>query len=94
MKTIVYEDDVEIKVFFNMVAIPAIIGVLFDSFYATFIAGLFMFMVYEFMIMDNYYELYSKEELQVKRNTLLLSYVMYAIFLFTFWQDIANYIKG
>jgi len=94
MRAVIYEDDVEIKVFFNMIAIPAIIGVVLDSVYFTFIAGFTMFIIYEFIIMDNYYELYSDEELQVKRNTLLLSYVMYAIFLFTFWQDIANYIKG
>ena len=90
-----YEEiDIDTKVFFNTICIPAVIGVVFNSVYAVFILGAFMIFLYEFILLDEFNEIYTKEEIEVKRDSLFLTYVMYAIFLFIFWQDIVNYIKG
>jgi len=90
-----YEEiDIDTKVFFNTICIPIVVGVVFNSLYVTFVLGAFMIFLYEFILLDDYNELYSDKEIEVKRDSLFLTYVMYAIFLFIFWQDIVNYIKG
>jgi len=95
--TKIYEEeevDVDMKVFFNIVCLPAIMGIIFNSFYIPFVLGAIIIFVYEFVLLDEYNEIYTKEEIEVKKDTLHLGYILYIFFLFVFWQDIVNYIKG
>jgi len=90
-----YEEiDIDTKVFFNTICIPVVFGVVFGSLYSIFVISSLMIFLYEFILLDEFNEIYTKEEIEVKRDSLFLTYVMYAIFLFIFWQDIVNYIKG
>ena len=94
-KIYTYEEiDIDIKVFFNSICIPAVVGVVFSSVYAVFVLGAFMIFLYEFILLDNYNELYSDKEIEVKKDTLFLTYILYGLFLFVFWSDIINYIRG
>ena len=85
--------DTDIKVFFNVNILPIIPFAIFDSIYGMFVLYFIMVFFYEFVVMDKYYNLYTDEELEVKRNTLNLSYVMYTIFFSLFWEDIVSYLS-